>query len=594
MSSGKRILVTAAIIIAAAAMIAVVFTLSPDLPEKVVFEKPIWNLVFESEDIPAEKDFRATYRVVFENSAWKKDDPDKVRILGTVELDMDGEKKRVRLRQTNLANSYFEKNGDSYKNFAYVNYDWVLKGDSEIKNDGVYLSKWVPVRVIRFPFKIGDRWDSGDIPEIWGVAEKLRYSKKFLYAVTGEEEITVPAGTFKCLRVRMNPEYGEGAPDESENWEKVVAKKWYAKGVGVVKTVVDDPHIKRRTVAELVSYSRGPDVEDMLSPALTELAEKDIPLTPGQVALWQISDNMFAGTRLLDEATMELYGAVWEGEPRPYAVLKSASALHVSGPAIPLFETGKVYDFPLSIGKSWKTSGETVRTVVGPEITTARLITYLAMKLETKRGGRLVAEEWIAPGVGPVRRTVYRPDGLIRTFELELFLEKTGERAEYVLPWRKGESYVLTNPFGIGSSERGHKGTGRFSYDWGMPVGVPLVAARAGVVVACREDSVAGGVENKQLSAANILVIRHDDDTLSHYSHLDTDSIIPELGDRVEQGQFIAKSGNTGWTSGPHLHFSVTRGGYSVPFSFRDTYGRFGLLEFGKTSLRSAGAPGDP
>ena len=59
-------------------------------PPGRVFEKPKWNLVFESKDFPSEKNFTARYCVKFVDSAWKKDDPDNIRVFGTVELDMDG------------------------------------------------------------------------------------------------------------------------------------------------------------------------------------------------------------------------------------------------------------------------------------------------------------------------------------------------------------------------------------------------------------------------------------------------------------------------------------------------------------------------
>jgi len=59
--------------------------------------------------------------------------------------------------------------------------------------------------------------------------------------------------------------------------------------------------------------------------------------------------------------------------------------------------------------------------------------------------------------------------------------------------------------------------------------------------------------------AANIIRIVHDDGTLSLYAHLNWNSIRVKPGDRVKAGQYIADSGNTGFTSGPHLHFSVQR-----------------------------------
>jgi murein DD-endopeptidase MepM/ murein hydrolase activator NlpD len=53
--------------------------------------------------------------------------------------------------------------------------------------------------------------------------------------------------------------------------------------------------------------------------------------------------------------------------------------------------------------------------------------------------------------------------------------------------------------------------------------------------------------------------ILHDDGTYAIYAHLNTNTIRVKPGDRVERGQYIADSGNTGFSSGPHLHFAVVR-----------------------------------
>jgi len=67
--------------------------------------------------------------------------------------------------------------------------------------------------------------------------------------------------------------------------------------------------------------------------------------------------------------------------------------------------------------------------------------------------------------------------------------------------------------------------------------------------------------------------ILHEDGTMAIYAHLQLDSIRVHAGSVVLAGERIALSGNTGYSSGPHLHFAVQRNAgmhlVSVPIVFR-------------------------
>lgn len=96
--------------------------------------------------------------------------------------------------------------------------------------------------------------------------------------------------------------------------------------------------------------------------------------------------------------------------------------------------------------------------------------------------------------------------------------------------------------------------------DIAMPVGTDVLAAREGVVFDVISSNFRGGVDrDKHLNSANIVRILHDDGTMAVYAHLNWDSIRVRPGERVRAGQYIADSGNTGFSSGPHLHFAVQR-----------------------------------
>ncbi len=96
--------------------------------------------------------------------------------------------------------------------------------------------------------------------------------------------------------------------------------------------------------------------------------------------------------------------------------------------------------------------------------------------------------------------------------------------------------------------------------DIAMPIGTDIFAARGGIVFDVSSDNYKGGTDPEQHgNAANVVQILHDDGTFAIYAHLNWNSIRVRPGDRVVRGQFIAESGNTGFTTGPHLHFAVVR-----------------------------------
>lgn len=98
----------------------------------------------------------------------------------------------------------------------------------------------------------------------------------------------------------------------------------------------------------------------------------------------------------------------------------------------------------------------------------------------------------------------------------------------------------------------------RYAIDIAMPVGTDIHAARGGIVFEVASTNFRGGTDpERDAASANIIRILHDDGTHAVYAHLNWNSIRVKPGDVVERGQYIAESGNTGFTSGPHLHFAV-------------------------------------
>ena len=96
--------------------------------------------------------------------------------------------------------------------------------------------------------------------------------------------------------------------------------------------------------------------------------------------------------------------------------------------------------------------------------------------------------------------------------------------------------------------------------DIAMPIGTDVFAARGGIVFDVASTNFQGGLDmQRDGPAANVVRILHDDGSYAVYAHLNTNTIRVRPGDRVERGDYIADSGNTGYSSGPHLHFVVVR-----------------------------------
>jgi murein DD-endopeptidase MepM/ murein hydrolase activator NlpD len=169
-------------------------------------------------------------------------------------------------------------------------------------------------------------------------------------------------------------------------------------------------------------------------------------------------------------------------------------------------------------------------------------------------------------------------------FKVGSCVARHDDAVAYELPYLAGRSYKVTQGYNGSFS---HTGANRYAIDWQMPVGTPVCATRGGVVVKLRQRSNTGGASMDYDKFNNYVLIRHDDGTLGHYCHLQQNSVAVALGDTVRAGQIIARSGNTGFSSGPHLHFSVfrTRNGKereSIPVRFRAASGEPVTLVSGK------------
>lgn len=134
--------------------------------------------------------------------------------------------------------------------------------------------------------------------------------------------------------------------------------------------------------------------------------------------------------------------------------------------------------------------------------------------------------------------------------------------AVYRLPYAEGQAYAVTQAYGGKLSSHNNR-ENLYAVDFAMPRGTPIVAARAGVVIDATFRHQEGGYDVRFLDKANTVAIAHDDGTVAEYAHLSPGEQVVTPGQRVAAGDLIGHSGNTGYSSGPHLHFIVSKPGVS-------------------------------
>ena len=150
------------------------------------------------------------------------------------------------------------------------------------------------------------------------------------------------------------------------------------------------------------------------------------------------------------------------------------------------------------------------------------------------------------------------------------------------------DNYQYPAPF---SSPKGHTITqafnGKFSHtndynkyavDIAMDVGTYLTAVRAGTVIWVKDDYHMSGTTRYFLDKANGIKVLHDDGTFASYAHILMDTAMVKEGDKVALGDRLARSGSSGFSTGPHLHFSIIKNvglkNIAIPFKFIDNKGK--------------------
>ena len=126
----------------------------------------------------------------------------------------------------------------------------------------------------------------------------------------------------------------------------------------------------------------------------------------------------------------------------------------------------------------------------------------------------------------------------------------SSNESDYVLPYPVGTSYFVNQ---ANCSGFGHSGFWKHGYDFTMDIGTYITAARAGTIGWANDGCVDGDGD-----CTNLVTVIHEDGSVGLYSHLTQGGVLVASGQKVEVGDTLGLSGNTGFTGNlPHLHFSI-------------------------------------
>ncbi len=154
-------------------------------------------------------------------------------------------------------------------------------------------------------------------------------------------------------------------------------------------------------------------------------------------------------------------------------------------------------------------------------------------------------------------------------------LQELPDNIDFYPPFPAGRDYPISQGFDGDSTHK--DAANRYAVDIVMPVGTPVLATRSGIVMEVEDDFHGGDQKERYLDRANRIRMLHNDGSMTVYAHLQPNSARIYPGARVPAGTWIAKSGNTGFSSGPHLHFVVQINAglalESLPFRFRQPGG---------------------
>jgi formylglycine-generating enzyme required for sulfatase activity/murein DD-endopeptidase MepM/ murein hydrolase activator NlpD len=169
-------------------------------------------------------------------------------------------------------------------------------------------------------------------------------------------------------------------------------------------------------------------------------------------------------------------------------------------------------------------------------------------------------------------------------------LSKAVDNYAYGIPYDSKNKFEVSQGY---LAQHSHHNT--YALDWDMPESTPIYAARSGKVTFVEQSFSEAGWSEYYLDKANFIEIQHSDATIATYVHLMKNGAIVEPGETVSKGDLLGYSGNTGYSTGPHLHFEVEKQTYpsdrkSIKTKFKRINSDVVYMNEGDTFFGSANA----
>ncbi|MEN8303182.1 MAG: peptidoglycan DD-metalloendopeptidase family protein [Campylobacterota bacterium] len=248
-------------------------------------------------------------------------------------------------------------------------------------------------------------------------------------------------------------------------------------------------------------------------------------------------DKKIKREKLIEETSKIFYNEVVNSTYDPYSKTDSTKTVVIDTEKMGKYiyvtlRNKNIYDVTVSVKARYKNITESANTPKVIVLKAKSTKNYTKLQLGSGPSSYGYSYSWIIGDIDAVHDDSYN----------------------YRLPYAKGASYAVSQAY---NTIHTHKGQSKYAIDFAMDEGTKIYAARGGVVVKTKSDSNIGGYSDEFAKHANYVMIAHSDGTFANYGHLKRNGVTVRVGDVVQRGYALGYSGNTGYSSGPHLHFSV-------------------------------------